>query len=254
MRAESSRMIKAQQRLEEASRREALANNRVQAEVRAKLRESREAQDREARRSDSQMRIESIKYGQLAKRMDDASQRAALENAQLQYASAAQSKAVREARDKLQRHEMSAMRLEGYRQVRQQRLFIEQQQLELLENDKIQSDLANSMRLQRSSYDKENRREMAAMRIETLKQSRLLARVAEAKEKVVLANNRMQADQAAAVRLSQASQDRDLRREMSAMRMEAYRQKQADRRAKEKAQMGRLQRKSRWGGIHVCSH
>jgi len=41
-----------------------------------------------------------------------------LENAQLQYASATQPKAVREARGKLQRHEMDAIRLEGHCQAR----------------------------------------------------------------------------------------------------------------------------------------
>jgi hypothetical protein len=136
---------------------------------------------------------------------------------------------------------MSAMKLEGYRQVRQQRLFVEQQQLELLENDKIQSEFANAMRVQRLHYDKENRREMAAMKIDTLKGARLMAQSIEAEaEKATLANNRIQQENAAHGRSQRASHDADLRREMSAMRMEAYRAKQADRRAKEKAAMGRL--------------
>jgi hypothetical protein len=94
MRVESSRLVKAQQRMEEDSRREALANNKLQYEMVAKMKESREQLDREARRSDSQMRIESIRQRQLTKRLEESSQRASLENARLQYAFAADVRAA----------------------------------------------------------------------------------------------------------------------------------------------------------------
>jgi hypothetical protein len=151
MRSDAYGANKLQQRLEEASRRDALANHRLQSEMLGQLREAREKKAKGQVREMALMRAEAYKTLKLTRALEEESQREALANAQVQFELAAHAKRVRAALAAEQRRGGSETRYQAYKANKLQRELEAQSQTAALANARIQSEMQAHVSF--ASYD-----------------------------------------------------------------------------------------------------
>jgi hypothetical protein len=142
----------------------------------------------------------------------------------------------RDKYEKNQRQDASRSRLEGLRQVKQQRSFVDEAQKEVLENDRVQAELTAHLREEREKYDKDLRHEMAQIKAEALKQNKAQRLLEEDSKKSVIENAKYQYEQLATARANRDSTEKAARKEMNRIKAESLRHAAAERRAKERAQ------------------
>jgi len=141
MRSQAYGAKKLQQQFEEQSRREALANDKLQSEMQRRLKAQREKQAREEVRAMSAMRAEGYRAVKMTRLLEEASAKEALENAKVQCELGGHARRTRMAFEKEQRRGQSETRYQAYKAKKMQREFEAQSEAAALANARIQSEM-----------------------------------------------------------------------------------------------------------------